>query len=121
MALEKVTLEQLARMDGGRAGALFGRALDRCYADCEDLPTLDKPRKITLVVTVRPVATENGKALDSVSIETSCKEALPTRTTREYNAVADRDGIYVNDMSPDRARQRTIDEDRPLRPAKGGE
>lgn len=123
MALEKLDLVRLAEMDHGKIGRAFGVEMARVLADCEDVPANDKPRKITLTVSVRPVANEDG-ILDSCDIDAQCKSTLPARQTRRYNAVSSGGSLHVNDLSAENARQGTIDEpDGPkvLRRAEGGD
>ncbi len=108
MALQKFTLGTLADMDGGRIKADFAEALDRCRKDCEERPAIEGARKIILTVSLNPVATDSG-ALDSVDVDFDLKDNLPKRASRTYNMTSLRGGLLFNELSPDEARQGTLD------------
>lgn len=115
MALERVTLAKIAEMDGGKIGHAFQGAVRRCLKDCRDRPNLSKARTITLTVTMAPPKDAEGAELDVVAFACALKEALPKRDSREYSAVLQGGDMLVNELSPSDARQRTIDEETPVR------
>jgi hypothetical protein len=106
--LEQFTLGTLAEMDGGRIKAAFEQALNRCRHDCEDRPSIAGARKITLTVTLEPVAADSGE-LESVDVSFALNEKLPNRASKTYNMEAVTGGLLFNELSPDEVRQRTLD------------
>lgn len=108
MALEKFNTEALVTVDNGRVGAAFEAALRRVHADCADRPATKKPRKIAIVVTIVPEIDEKGD-LDSCNLSFEVQDSLPKRVTRIVNMRAANGQLLFNEMSPDDARQSTID------------
>lgn len=109
MATEKFTAAALATVDNGRVGAAFEAALRRVQADCKDRPATKKPRKIAIVVTVSPLVGDGGE-LESCDLAFEVQDSLPKRVTRVINMRADRGALLWNELSPDDARQTTLDE-----------
>jgi len=108
MALEKFTLATLAEMDGGRIKEAFEQAVNRCRYDCEDRPAVDGARKVTLVVTMEPLANDAGD-LGSVDVSFDLQEKLPKRGSKTYNMQAVAGGLLFNELSPDEVKQKTLD------------
>lgn len=106
--LEKFDLATLAAMDGGRIKEAFEQALNRCRFDCEDRPAVDGARKITLVVSLTPIAADNGD-LSSVDVTFDLNDKLPKRGSKSYNMQAVAGGLVFNELSPDEVRQKTLD------------
>lgn len=107
--LEKLTLESLAKLDGGRVRAALDQAIARCESDCKDRPALPAKRKIALVLTIAPVLDPDGE-LDSCDVAFHITESVPKRTSKNYNMKATRGGLMFNELSPKDVHQRTIDE-----------
>lgn len=108
MALEKFTLKTLAEMDGGRILEAFEQALNRCRYDCEDRPAVKGARKITLVVSMEPIADDSGD-LGSVDVSFDLNDKLPKRGSKTYNMQAVTGGLLFNELSPDEVKQKTLD------------
>lgn len=110
--LNKFTMAALDQVDGGRIAQALDREVARCQEDCHDRPTLDKVRKVTLTVEVRPVPNDSGSDLASVDVQFKIKPAaLPAKETRSFNMLPRAGGLLVNELSPDESRQLTLDED----------
>jgi hypothetical protein len=108
MALEKFELGSLATIDEGRIAESFMQALRRCEADCKDRPTLRKDRKVTLEVTLVPVSDDRSELVE-VLVQFEIKDAQPIRSSKVYHMNAGRGGLFYNDLSPEDARQLTLD------------
>lgn len=117
MALQPLNLTSLAALDGGRIREAFDQAIERCRADCADRPGIGAVRKVTLLVTMKPLMDESGE-LDSCDVDFQVQDSAPKRRTRAYNMRATRHGgLQFNELSPDDASQRTLDEVEPMSPA----
>jgi hypothetical protein len=109
-------------MDGGRIKEAFQQAFKRCQTDCADRPGVEEARKVTLTVVITPELGESGD-LDSCNITFTIKDSLPDRKSKAYNMTATANGkdLLFNEISPDDARQLTVDEPRgPVAAKKGG-
>ena len=107
MALEKFGAGAIATIDGGRIGVAIDQAIDRARRDCFDRPGLEKPRKVTIEITILPVLGE--KDLDSCNVVMAIKESIPGRESRGFNMRAGKDGLLWNELSPEDVAQTTID------------
>ena len=109
MALQKFDLATLTELDGARIRTAFDQAIERLTEDCKDRPGVKKARTVTLTVSLVPLANDDGD-LDTVDVDFKFKESMPKRASRTYNMLPTRKGLYVNEMSPDEVKQRTLDE-----------
>lgn len=118
MSEEKFCMAALATLDGGRCRAAFDDHIRRCVEDMVDRPGDKRSRKVTLVIEMKPVQDEDGGGLDEVVVAWDAKDTVPTRRSKVYN-MAPRKGLlrgkpttdlWFNELSPDDANQRTIDE-----------
>lgn len=109
MAHKKLTLEALRSLDGGRVAEAFDQALERLRQDCIDRPALGAPRKVQLVVEMKPIADQETSELDSVDVRFDVKEVSPPRKSRGYNMAAKDGGLFFNELSPERANQGTFE------------
>src|SRR5262245_48801424 len=109
MPLQKFQIESLATIDEGRIKAAFEQLLHDLVQDCHDRPELESSRKLTLTVTVKPSTMERGE-LRAVDLAFDLKPTTPKRESRTYNMMTVRGGIAYNELSPNEARQRTLDD-----------
>jgi len=109
MAIEKFSLESIARLDNGRLRAGIDQALRRAQTDCADRPGLKKPRRITLVIDMTPLPNEAGD-LDTVDVGFQVTEKTPNRQSKVYNMKATPGGLLFNEMSPTDIKQSTLDQ-----------
>ena len=109
MAIEKFSLAQLAVMDGGRHALAFQQAIDRMRFDCVDRAAVKGKRKVQLTVTLEPKANDNGD-LDRVHVSFAIDDKAPKRESRTYSMQDTPGALVFNEVSPDEARQRTLDE-----------
>lgn len=110
MALEKLSLESLARIDSNRIGIAFANALRRCEDDCRERPNNAKARKVSIEVELCPIVEEGANELDRVEVSFKIKDSLPTRSSKSFAMEATEDGLVFNESSPDNPRQRTLDD-----------
>ena len=109
MATKKLTLSSLVTIDGGCICAAFEQALKKCREDCGSRPEVSKARKVTLTATLVPVGSPDG-ASGSCDVQFEVGDSLPKRTSPTYNMKAARDGLLFNELSPENARQGTLDD-----------
>lgn len=110
MALERFGIASLATIDNGRVREGFEQAFERLEQDCRDRSGIEKPRTLVLTVNVVPLCDPSGK-LESCNVDFQITEKLPERRSKVYNMATLRDGgLLFNELSPEEARQRTLDE-----------
>ncbi len=107
--LHDLTLESLAKLDGGRIGQAFQLSLKRASQDCEDRPQVKKMREITIKVGVLPVAAADDDHCDEVAWQAVVSDAVPKRQTRVYSARVRAGGkAAFNDESLDDVNQMSL-------------
>ena len=111
--LHEFSLPTLVNLDGGRITEAWLQALKRCARDCEDRPAVEKPRKVVLELSVRPVMDEQG-GLDTIRGTFQIKDTAPARESKVYDFGLRqiRGGdvqLVFNDLSDDNVNQSTID------------
>lgn len=115
MAQEFFSFDKLATLDGGRIQQAVDLELERMRLDCEDRPSLDQARTVTLTIVLQPEADDTGELLD-VRLHCHVKSATPKRQTRGYRLAAGRGALIINELAPENARQMTIDHLKPPTP-----
>jgi hypothetical protein len=122
MAVHELTLEGLSKLPSNLLVAAVNRGLEEIAADCEDRPYDKRPRTLTLTLKFVPVPNTQSAnaALDEVKMKAPVvKVAKPEQVfpdvslnfRKKRNAQGRQVGMMVfNDLSPDDAKQRTIDE-----------
>lgn len=108
MGVEQFTIDQLAKMDGGRLGIVVEQLMRTCQADCQDRPGLGTARKVQITLSLKPEMADNGE-LESIDVGFEFDVSLPKRKSKTYNMSAVPGGLLFNDASPDDIRQRTLD------------
>lgn len=110
MAVHELTLSTLKdELEGGRVGAAFDLELKRIVQDCEDRPGDDKPRKVTIELTIEPVKDESGFC-EQVWGRVHVSSSVPKRKTKPISFGVRRGGMLVfNDLSEDDINQMTIE------------
>jgi hypothetical protein len=58
-----LSFETLGDVDGGAVRIAMNHALQKAFLDMSDRPGLDKPRKITLTVDLKPQKSERGELI----------------------------------------------------------
>jgi hypothetical protein len=110
------SLEALQHLDGGKAAIAFRRAVDDCVRDCQDRPLDDKARKVTLELSITPVAEEdpefdNSYRASSVEGQFKIATTLPKRQTKPYSFGIDAKGrMFFSRTSPDNVQQSTFED-----------
>ena len=111
MALSVFTLADLATLDDRRVAAAWIDEINRAVRDCRDRPTEKAVRRVTLTAEIKPGFIDDTGDCEEVKIEFTFKNALPARRTREYAMMPTKNGgLLYNALSPNNARQMTIDE-----------
>lgn len=80
MSPKKLTLATVGSLERGYLEPMYNAALNRAMQDCQQRPSLDKPRSVLLQVDITPNASPNGPGF-SVAIIAHVKEKFPTRQT----------------------------------------
>jgi hypothetical protein len=104
------TLKTLATMDSGRNGHRFNQAMEQIIRDVTDRPGDTSARTLTMKITVKPAAGQEGVCSE---IHTTCdfKVAIPPAKSKVYSMATHASGkAIVNDASLDDIRQLTIDD-----------
>lgn len=104
------TLDTLGDLDDGVTRLMVDAALAEALGDCDNRPHLDKPRRIAVVVEVRPVLNGAG-GMKGVAAEANVKLSLPGRKTRSEYLPTNVNGDTVEAFLP-------FDRPNPLFPAK---
>lgn len=107
---QKFSLETIASMDGGRLAIALAEAIKRMESDCRDRPSLDKPRTVTFMIGMRPVADPDSDELAEVTVKFSIGEKIPKRESLQYTMKPTAKGLIYNDLSKDNPDQTTIDD-----------
>lgn len=85
--MTRLKLSTLGRLQGGAFGPAVDAELEKALADCDSRPGLDKARRVTITLEIRPAgsATEGNGALNTLEIRAAARAVLPPQVTRhEY-------------------------------------
>lgn len=108
--LQPLTLKTLPELGDGIVATAWELAVKRAAADCMDRPGDERPRKVILECVLLPVVGESAEC-ESTSVQFQVKDTVPTRRSKVYDFQVRRGGLLLfNDLSPDNAHQRTIDQ-----------
>lgn len=119
MALSVFTIADLATLDDGRVAAAWIDEINRAVRDCRDRPGEKGVRRVSLTAEIKPGYVDDTGDCEEVKIKFTFKNALPARRTREYSMMPKKNGQLVyNALSPNNARQMTIDEGNDLHDVK---
>lgn len=80
MSLQQLTLENLHEYDQGSVAVLFDRAMRSIYLDLEDRPRLNKARKVSIELSLKP--DDLGEDLLDVIAECKVRVSIPDREAR---------------------------------------
>lgn len=110
--LKTLSLETLADLDGGRIQAAVDRELAHINRDLEDRPALNKARKLTIEISATPYASESGgrRGMGGAKVVVKVKSSVPDRQSKDFDMIPTQDGLGWNELSPEDARQLTIDD-----------
>lgn len=110
MALKKLNLATCASMDGGRIANEFDLLLERAEADVRSRPDVDKVRKVTLEIVLKPTRVDPEAGFVDVSMQATVKEKLPPHDSTAYAMRATAEGLLFSEFAPESVDQMTIDE-----------
>ena len=111
----ELTPETLGLVANGQLGAALRFALQKAYFDLADRPDLKKARKVTVVLSLLPVARRVNPALaselDAVDVDYDVQFKSPPQANRETQrlVVGEKGAMLFNDQTSD-ARQGTLDQ-----------
>lgn len=101
-------LDNLSELDGGKAALAFEQHVRRAAIDCMDRPGDNKPRKVTLEVSLTPVMQPNGDCVE-VEAQIQARSTVPPHKTKAYSFGLRKNGVIVfNPDSPDAIDQQTL-------------
>ena len=121
MAEEIFTLDKLKDFDGGRILAAVQEEMKYIGLSCRDRPNDKTPRKVTLEISMVPVAEPNTGACEGVSMSFKAKSKVPERKSKTYQLGIKQTGAVVySSNNPENVNQRHIDDVLEKKPAKGG-
>lgn len=83
--LAKLTLAQIAKLDGERLAVCFAQELKRVVCDIEDRPADDRDRVITLQFTFVPESGPNDGLLDGAKMKAQVTSKLPSYRSKKYD------------------------------------
>jgi hypothetical protein len=111
MGLKRLSMETLKEIDSGMVMELFHSALQHAVTDCMERPADKRPRKVTLQLTLKPVAEINGTMIDCDGVRGcfQCRAKLPDMETKTYDFGVQQGGKLVyNEDSLTNHRQTTM-------------
>jgi hypothetical protein len=107
--LHQFTLENLARLDNGKAAAALDQHIRRAAADCMDRPADPKARVITLQIDLEPVLDTGDLSCSEVKAQIHVTSKVPSHKTRVYSLGLRRNGVLIfSEDSPDNINQTTL-------------
>lgn len=74
-----LTLDTIGDLDDGVVRGLVNAALEECLDDLDNRPALDKPRKLTIQLSLEPVLDKRG-GLKGISAYAEVSKKIPPRT-----------------------------------------
>ena len=83
--LQTLTLEEIAKIDGGRISACFQRELRRCVEDIDDRPADKRDREITITFKLTPEAGEADGLLDGAKLQAQVCSKVPSYRSKKYD------------------------------------
>ncbi len=75
--VQHVTIETLGKLQGGVVGNAINAALRRAVHDCDDRPSLKKPRSVLIQVSFEPRPDDRSRTVPHVAIGVVVKDKLP--------------------------------------------
>lgn len=111
MAVHKLTLDSLRKLDLGKASTMFDMAISRLAADCLDRPADDRPREVTMKLIIKPYVDPDGSC-SNVDLQIKVTSKIPEHQTKPYNlGIRDDGALLFNEHSPDQFGQLGLFED----------
>lgn len=111
--VRNLSLTTITEMDDGRMRAAMDMAITQCLDDIEDRGHDEKPRTVTLKMTLTPEV-DGGKNPEGVAIDFDIESKMPPRRSKTYRAELKRNArgtqALFNDVSPDDPKQATLDD-----------
>ncbi len=109
--LRRLTLASLEELNFGQAEAAFRHLIQQVVKDCIDRPGVKAARKVTMQLTVKPIASVRGNTIDceSASGVLTLRGKCPDYETDLINFGVQQDGSLIfNPDCPDNHRQQSL-------------
>lgn len=103
-----LTLANLADIDNGRIQLAFDAAIRRVIQDLADRPSVNKDRKIELIVKIGPDCDAEQGMLIGGNIQFEVKDSVPKRQTTIYPMKLGGNGLLFEPQSPDNPDQTVL-------------
>jgi hypothetical protein len=110
MAKRQYEIRNIGELDSGSIANEFDIAMRHVLFDTTDRPTVSKPRKVTLEVSLVPVVDERNGVIDRVKVTHKIKETLPPKQCVESIMLPTKAGLQFSTNDPD-ARQSTFEDE----------
>lgn len=93
----KFTLENLHQINNGVLAVAFEREMQRIIADCQDRPSLDKARSVSIVFEVTPLPDQHSPTVnaDEITVQVAVHSAIPKRKSNIYTMKTRHDNTAV--------------------------
>jgi len=108
--IHRLALETLPDLENGAVALQFDELLKRITDDCRNRPADDRPRKLTLILSVMPKMEPGGDCTE-VEADIKIKCDLPPHQTKTYSLGLWRAGLVWNELSLEDINQQTLDLD----------
>lgn len=109
---ETLKFGAIGNVDHGSLSVTMNDAIQSAIQDLHQRPLLEKPRKITLTIELKPVVDKNnanGNSLDEVSMAWNVKSTIPNMGSKSTKLAVNNDGtLAFMSFMPDGAPDNTI-------------
>lgn len=102
-------VSDLGKLGNGLLNEMFRQEMERITDDVITRPGVDKPRKMTIEIMVRPIMGQAG-SLESVAMSYAVNSGMPKQQSDEIQMLCSKGQLTFNDLSQDNVHQQTIDE-----------
>ena len=102
-------IADLSKLGGGLLDEMFRQEMVRVTDDVIHRPGVDKARKLTIDILVRPIMGQAG-SLESVAVAYAVNSGMPKQQSDEIQMLCGAGQLTFNDLSQDNIHQHTIDE-----------
>ena len=80
---QTLSLATLHQLDDGMVGRVVDAELQKVLRDCEDRPSLDKVRKVTIQLEITPLQDDRSYSLRGIDTQVQVKAFVPPTGTRK--------------------------------------
>jgi hypothetical protein len=109
MAIREFNIADLTEIDNGRIGEALKLEMKKVIEDCRDRPTLDKPRKIKLEMSIEPTCDPKTFDVDGIKLAFKVSSTMPTKERTNLDLGVKKDGrLFFSEHSPTNFDQTTV-------------